>query len=354
MRRGVAIAGISGLVLWLFLGKKDAPPQNGPANWPPPPDPKPPKPDPKPDPQPEPKPVPPDTIPKTGAYPFLETLPELVRGESQQVAGNKLITRGNMIRDEVARLIDAGLIQPGEDSPYIRWGTIFVSAGPLAAEVPVMLDALRLDDIRVNVSHRTAQQIADLLGVYLLTPKISDDIQQAAMVKTNPSAHADWMSDGTGSYTKRMIAHSLDVDAMVASTIYPSLEWPEAPGWLEDLLNNPGKYWVNSLTNWDDHLTQNGQHYPGTPATNYGWYDKQSPNGKLWQTVGTAHNLDHVDYSQIFRAMGPVILVHENGEAKQMFTKDALTDPRYAALLNYGGALREARHPKIPFYSVAA
>lgn len=53
------------------------------------------------------------------------------------------------------------------------------------------------------------------------------------------------------------------------------------------LVSNGGKDWI--------HLAP-----PGF-AANYGLYDSHAPNGRIWQTRGTAHNRKHTDYSQLGR-----------------------------------------------------
>lgn len=50
-------------------------------------------------------------------------------------------------------------------------------------------------------------------------------------------------------------------------------------------VSNAGKNWIIGAA-------------PGM-ALNYGWYDPEAPNGRMWQSLGTKHNAQHHDYSQL-------------------------------------------------------
>lgn len=50
-------------------------------------------------------------------------------------------------------------------------------------------------------------------------------------------------------------------------------------------LANAGKQWVHGA--------------PKGRAWNYGWWDSSAPNGVMWQRLGTTHDDQHTDYSQL-------------------------------------------------------
>lgn len=56
-------------------------------------------------------------------------------------------------------------------------------------------------------------------------------------------------------------------------------------------LANAGKQWVHGA--------------PKGRAWNYGWWDLKAPNGRMWQTLGTTHDDQHTDYSQLTMLVRP-------------------------------------------------
>ncbi|EYF01390.1 hypothetical protein [Chondromyces apiculatus] len=188
----------------------------------------------------------------------------------------------------------------------------------------VSADALRVGDeqgsVRVSVSARTAQRIADLLGCVLPTTKVCDLIWEQAAVKLKPCIQKP---DGAMGYTSRMIQHHTKVEAAYAGR--------------QGLIENVGKHWV--LTN----------RLAGTRnvSANYGWYDEAAPRKfgahKMWQTLGLAHNLDHVDYSQVMRLVQRCCLV--NGEERDL--TEVMVDRTLAPLVSSEGPLRFTRLPGV-------
>lgn len=284
--------------------------------------------------------------------PFLQSLPELHPSMSPVERAVVLRARNNVLLAEVERKQAAG----GWTSEDMRWVDIYTSHGPYAAKIQVMADALQFDGVRVTTDFLTAQKIADVLGFYLPTPHVLNAINAQSGIKVAPATHPEWIDashpkyDGTASYTKRMIDHSADVEARVNAALqggpdsYPG-QW-KGQGGVEGLVNNAGKHWVNTPRNWekgDDPATARG--------ANHGWY---RPDGGLWQNVGLAHTLDHVDYSQTFRAMGPVIEVTSStGEVFSLPTDEALTSAEWSPLvLGAEGPMPLSRHPAIQPYGM--
>jgi len=218
------------------------------------------------------------------------------------------------------------------------------------AQIGVMSDALMLgepdDFLRINATMLGEQRIADLLQMSMLTPKIADLLRAQAPVQIEPCTQTP---DAKMAYTSRMVKHSQAVtNAVLAAT----KSWPE-PGTVEmvgrhqiGLIADVGKDWV--LTN-----QLAGKQ---STAANYGWHTKVKPNpatpqngpykcpggGYMWQTIGTAHNTSHVDYSQVVRLMGLRMLV----DGKPMLFADVATHPDLCWLVSYEGPLTVLRHPK--------
>ena len=210
--------------------------------------------------------------------------------------------------------------------------------------VRVMADALHLgepgDSMRVTVSHRTAQAIADLLGLRLMTTRVADARDKASVPKIEPQFLA---TEGAPSDVTHMVMHSKAIDA--------------AAGKSPLTIGTPGKLWINSkrLSN------PAGERFGKQTAINYGGYTKgqATPQGtagprpavggiagtrNVWQQPGGAHDVDHVDESQTFLAMQPEMLVTW-GEDSQFWNADdvALHDQLWPILSNEGPV--SMRHP---------
>lgn len=184
----------------------------------------------------------------------------------------------------------------------------------------VSRDALRVgqpgDSVRVTVTARTQAAIADVMGARLLTPRLADIIHCEASV-TVPPITRTWFADGSMALTRRMVEQSKDVDALVAGA--------------SGLVSGACKDWVicNAL--------RSGK------AANYGWHTKASNASpavtaglRVWQGVGTAHNLDHVDYSQGVRLVSRAVKV----DGIHMDLDDLLRDPDLAGVISHEGPLR--------------
>jgi peptidoglycan hydrolase-like protein with peptidoglycan-binding domain len=187
----------------------------------------------------------------------------------------------------------------------------------------VTSDCIRIgehsDFLRVPVTARTAQHVADHYSAYLPTTRIADLIYQQASVKAEPClfgeprASSSRIADYTKCTTQRV-------------------------GTGVGLVEVVGKHWV--LTN--RLLTSNGK------VANYGFYSKAapyvSPSGlRMWQTLGLAHNAGHVDYSQTLRLVGGTVQV----DGKQMTFAQVASDPALARLVSDEGLLRTLRIPGI-------
>lgn len=229
-----------------------------------------------------------------------------------------------------AFILDA--VAAGKHLP-LDWVPLTVQHSGHSMEVLVMGDALRLGDdarfLRVTVTHRTAQQVADLLDGALPTTRISDYTHVAAGAKLRACLQKP---DAGMASTQRMWTHSDAVTEARQAYGKPSLA------------STVGKDWVltNSLVGRPDR------------AANYGWHDTgaayESPGGlAVWQPLGLAHDLDHVDYSQVVRLVSRKARL--DGAEVDLF--DLLVDAKLSEALSYEGPLKLLRHPGVlPFTPV--
>jgi N-acetyl-anhydromuramyl-L-alanine amidase AmpD len=213
--------------------------------------------------------------------------------------------------------------------------TLPVAVGRLRGVVYVAQDALSLgepaDSIRVNVTAETAQWICDLQGWMLPTTKVCDLLWQQARVRLSPClqpatrqqrlerGYSPSMAD-----TAAMVRHSQEIDKKREGR--------------RGLICNVGKHWV---------LSKALGSKPGR-AANYGYYDGSAPyvsaSGlRMWQTLSTAHNLHHVDYSQVLQPLRAEMLV----EGQVRSVADVLLDHELAPLVSDEGPLSIVRLPGV-------
>lgn len=218
----------------------------------------------------------------------------------------------------------------------IQWTRISTRHGGETAYFEVSNDALRLgdatDSFRAAVTHPTAQLIADDLGVYLPTAKLSDEIWAQAKVVLPPLPHKTWSEccPVTMSNTSRMLEQSKLVDKLI--------------GGRGGLTADVGKDWVN--TRWGPSSCRHGA---GNCAVNYGWHAKDGlpskaatlRGGTVWQPVSFFHHKGHTDYSQVVRMIKPMVRLcnDESGSCRDLHIQSIASDPIRSALLSHDGAL---------------
>jgi N-acetyl-anhydromuramyl-L-alanine amidase AmpD len=199
-----------------------------------------------------------------------------------------------------ARVVQA--IKDGHFLP-IEWQAVEVSRMGHRGKFWIARDALMVgepgDAVRVNVSPRTAQEVCDMLGASLPTTFILDEVVRQCGVTVEPRIQppdtATRTMKGLSPYmddTWAMVKHSDDVEKALAAATQPPR-----------IISNVGKHWVLS----------NRISSSVGKAANYGWYTRSAPyrsasGFKMWQTLGTQHNDQHVDYSQCLQ---PVSLTME-------------------------------------------
>lgn len=208
----------------------------------------------------------------------------------------------------------------------IDWELITTTYKGRSGTLLVAPDALQIgktNGVRISLTPRTAQWVADYLGCFLPTTHIADLIYKNATVKIAPQTQGPPKYDYVHQYrTSRLLDHHDAVEKARAGR--------------DGLIDNAGKHWV---------LTNSYAKHPDR-AANYGWHHPTAPyvsaSGiQIIQQLGFAHNANHVDYSQTLRLVHPEMVV--DGVARQL--TDVGADPDTAGLISSEGPLRFWRIP---------
>ena len=208
----------------------------------------------------------------------------------------------------------------------ISWAPVETAWREHVGTLYVATDALAIgdaeDQLRVTVSHTSAQRIADVLGAQLPTPHISDLAFSQAEVVLPPCIQA-W--DSRSRDTSRMVRHHNEVESLRAGR----------PG----LVRCVGKDWV--LTN----------KLAGRPerSASYGWHSPRAPyqitrSLRAWQDVITRHDRHYVDYAQVLCLVRRTMVV--DGVEREL--DDVLRSPDLWGLVSREGPLLFTRHPGVP------
>lgn len=226
-----------------------------------------------------------------------------------------------------AWILDA--VRAGEAE--VALAEIEVSANGHTGLFTVFADGLMLGGIRVNVSAKLQQQIADTLGAMLLTPRLADLIFQNRAVSLPP------MPRQITSSTSAMIDQSDKISAAIP---------PGAQG----IKNTIGKHWCLVKSIFSDSAKA------ASKAANYGWHFEgisfqgikgepsvSLPGVRVIQGVGTVHNYSHTDYSQICQLVLRRCVV--DGEERDL--ADVVMDAELAPLVSHEGPLPGWRQPGI-------
>jgi peptidoglycan hydrolase-like protein with peptidoglycan-binding domain len=144
----------------------------------------------------------------------------------------------------------------------------------------VLDDAIRIgvpgDWLRINVTARGQQRIADALGASLPTAELVEAAYDQG-IKLSPCFQTP---DAEMANTSRMLRHSREVDDKIG-------------GRSGLVAGNVGKHWV--LHERLEGLVVGG----AQGAANFGWFQAKVRPYAPVQTLGFRHNLAHVDYSQV-------------------------------------------------------
>lgn len=226
----------------------------------------------------------------------------------------------------------------------VKDGKAQVNWVPLVSEIPgynaifyVTSDALKIDNVRINVSAYLQQQIADLLGASLLTPKLSDLRFVQAKIRLEPKPRPITSS------TEAMIDQSAKLDKLLTN-----------PGYSSDknaIVATVGKDWV---------ITEELIIAPKNHGINYGWHfagsikfqgtqgypcdslEKDPISGMIIHTIqpsAGSHDFSHVDYSQNCVLVKQFCLINN----QEMKLSDLLQNKDLAPLASHTGKMSIVR-----------
>lgn len=229
----------------------------------------------------------------------------------------------------------------------------------------VLGDALKVNGVRVIANARLEQQIADILGARLLTPKIADLIYDQANIKLLPRTipPTKQIINSQGKKVDIWIPPMNDTRTMITQhqTLDKAIRAAGGdPANLDGkIVSTIGKHWVldNRLLNYNPDPSKPIDPNRGYTAENYGFHypfkgtkvistDGPSETLKgiyMYQTPGWQHNIDHDDYSQ------NVVLVHDKCrlDDKEYTLSQILVDPELSKFASHQGPLKLLRQPGV-------
>jgi hypothetical protein len=189
---------------------------------------------------------------------------------------------------------------------------------------PIAGDTRTFDGVRMPATAHELQQIADLLGAMLMTPKVIGHVWTQAGLQFNSIVNI------AGKIVAVSNIH--DVHQAIEAAI-------KAAGGDDGskLISCVGKYWCLI-----EDLIYKGKVAGDWAACNYGWFGTNAngasltPGAKCWQRPGFAHNKLHWDPSQTIRLMyRRALLVHPDGTEEDVDLLDILQNPDLAPLLTH-------------------
>ncbi len=238
------------------------------------------------------------------------------------ILADDFVKQSSLVKNYQGLILDALATQD-----YLPFEWVELPLSPRASAF-VMKDSLRVgipgNAVRVNVTAKTAQTIADQAGLLLCSTKILDAAFEVAKKdgfliepRIQPPDRASRLAKGLSpsmSDAQAMLEHSRAIDALVMKKAR--------------IVFNTGKDWVVS-----NYLSKK----PKGTAANYGWYSVGAPyrsasGYKMWQTLGFAHNVEHVDYSQTLRLLHPMMLL----DGKQVSVETVAASSDWALVSSEG------------------
>lgn len=215
-----------------------------------------------------------------------------------------------------------------------RWTEVRHTDGPDEVRLLVMEDALRVDGVRVNVSARLEQRLADAFDASLMTALVADVVFASAVRRVLPAP----MPISTS--VESMVKHSAAVDARLAAVGGTGLASTVGKHWILDakMLSAPGR------------ACNYGWHFVGSSCQGIAGFPAATPVNKVGsnpvrviQPNATAHDPRHSDYSQVCQLVSQTCWV--NGQEKRF--SEVLTDPSLARLVSHQGPLSFTRQPGV-------
>jgi len=219
------------------------------------------------------------------------------------------------------------------DTTY-TWASIVMDHGQHTGTFQVFADGLKLGGVRLAGSARLCQQVADVLGACLPTPRILDEAWLQAYLKIPPQTIWPNTID-----TATMVKHSAMIDVACAGVPDGSLVMPIGKPWCLCKDATPQK---SALYGWQSVApvpgVRDGKNVPDirvkSPAT---------PGVFVIQGFSTAHNPDYVDYSSSIWLVSRSCVV--DGVTRDLV--DILRDPELAPLVSHEGVLVNVRQPGV-------
>lgn len=197
--------------------------------------------------------------------------------------------------------------------------------------VRVFAEMLKLGGVRINNSARLQQQIADALYCRLMTARISD-LAWLCRVMTLPP----YTDSAVPTSTSAMVSKSKNIDTQIVA----------AGGAPAGIIYTEGKDWLidNVLLQRTGKAANYGWHFVGATLWGNSFSASASiPNQRVIQPVSTAHDPDHVDYSQCCRLVSR--WCRYNGVWMDLDV--VLQDPNLSKLVSVQGVLNVLRQPGV-------
>lgn len=197
------------------------------------------------------------------------------------------------------------------------------------------------DGVRLPVTAVEMQQIADLTGCMMLTPKVVDLIWLEAGLN---GVQIDSVVNVQGKIVAESDIHRVnaEIDAKLA----------KASGNREGVIDSVGKYWVVCNA-----MLTGPYSAAGRQAVNYGWPTKGAGNGRsvtgkfnVWQTIGSRHDVGHYDPSQVIRLMSRTAQLLKAGSSDWVDVDlyDIARDLDLAGLISHEGPMKIVRQQGVP------
>jgi len=173
---------------------------------------------------------------------------------------------------------------------------------------------------RPQVTATMTQQCADILGASMVTAKIMDLSYKQAVIVEDATILTAGPEMSSSTYSKK----------------YNDLVEKKRTG-RSGLFRDCGKSWLLS-----NHLPTSAG------AVNYGFFYKDAPaisagGLHLYQNIGSMHNAQHLDYSQVLFLMDSTCTVDD----VTCNVKDIMQDKELCHLINYDGILKYIRQPHV-------
>lgn len=248
-----------------------------------------------------------------------ETPPIMLVGEQPASQWLLSLPRESIRRDDM-------IVERYRDLDF-NYSDIQVQIPGHVLDYSVWSDATKIDGVRITVTARCAQMLADRLACVMTTPKMEDDIFGASAVALPVMTE----NINTMSSNRVMIDHSRKIDQVLLTSGI-------RPGTSSVLIGNVGKSWNLG----------NNLRYP--KAMNYGFFSPRAPHAsvtdryRVIQQPGTWHDLHHYDYSQNCRLCHRLCIL----DGRQIDIHDVMRSPELAPLLSVEGPLTVLRQPGVP------